>query len=368
MNEQSPELEEGFNLLRGFATAVFGLLRKALSDRPFIPPTTEFVAFAKPGEWSYQTSINRDYSSYIKQNLVGDALWGLPEAIAFARWFHSHPAVPGPRNGERYKRDFDEAMISLMICDLLVFLRDYLRRGGPVHPIDEELLQSSWREIGELCQKPKTRYVFLIEGLQIEEPLDLGPFGTLVPLTPEEKTLQFKYHWWEVGPCSIADVSECQAQLIPAPLGIRSFSAAASVVMTALRLAVSPHLYGYGPIGLQLTDRVGEAFASSPIHEFATPSPEHGEFFCTKSVPTTLLSPVVYPRIREICDGLRSRALDSFAIAFRRFNLALRRQDVEDRIVDLAVVLESTLLAGCDHELTWRALKWTPKMGPGAKV
>jgi hypothetical protein len=60
------------------------------------------------------------------------------------------------------------------------------------------------------------------------------------------------------------------------------------------------------------------------------------------------------PAVVALAEGLRDARVKSLAIALRRFNLVYARDLHEDRIIDLSVSLEASLLAGIEEELTYR--------------
>jgi hypothetical protein len=343
---------EALALLREFAHAVLTQLRDALSRHRWEPSRRRFVEFMDNGEWKYQEVVDSNYLLFFKQHLY-DGLWDLPAAVEFARWSHARGGIRGLRTTTAYEMDFDHAK-TFVIVDLLSPLLDYLRRGGPHDRVDDDLLISSWREIRTLGTQPKIHSCFLIEGLRIDNPVDLGRFGVLRPVSAQQKTIQFKHRWWERGPCPIDDAARCAVQLEPAQEDPVELNRAALVVLTALRLEEGATIFSRGPILTPISDRVPCAFGWRPLSDFAPPPRDHGDIH--RATPNPFLLPSSSTeRLRRTCTELHEVAMDRFRIAFRRFNQSFRRKDVDDRLVDLAIVLESTVLAGATAELFWRA-------------
>jgi hypothetical protein len=286
--------------------------------------------------------------------IYGERLWDLPAAIDFAKWFYENRGVPGVRMTSAYDDKSFEVAKSFVIVDLLLPVWDYLRRGGPIAPIDTALLDSSWLEICQLSARPNVRRSFLIGGVTVHAPLDLGQFGILEPLSCETKTEHFKDHWWEMSPCPIEAAAACQVQLTPAADSAIDFNRAATVVLTALRLLVQPRIYGWGPVVTRISNRLPSGMSYSPIRDFETPPRNPGDIPFA-NMPAKGIDLLPANRLATVCRLLHEGALDRFRIGFRRFNQSLRRSDLDDRIVDLAIVIESTVLAGVENELFWRA-------------
>lgn len=59
-------------------------------------------------------------------------------------------------------------------------------------------------------------------------------------------------------------------------------------------------------------------------------------------------------RCRIVTDALDAKRLDSIVIGLERFNWSFARATPEDKVIDLLIALENSLLAGTDDELSYR--------------
>jgi len=272
-----------------------------------------------------------------------------------AQWVHANPSISAMPAASVYQEPFRPSSTSFIFGELLFILRDYLRRGGPIEDVNVDLLESCWADIASLVAKPKTTSVCLVLGVSPTEPIEFGVHGTLRPLTKERKTELFRFHTWDFGQCPVEEAAAAGAELVlPAGSG-EATSRHVTIVMTAIRLMTSPRIYCRGPITIPVTDRVPVAFSYTPQTDFATPLRESHEWALILRDKDLSVGPDDLKERHALCDALDKKAFDLFHVAFHRFNQAMRRTHVEDRIIDLAISLESTVLAGISTELSWRA-------------
>jgi hypothetical protein len=345
---------EGFSLLRGFAEAVFSIVRGSLTKTPMAERRRRVAKFLSGPDWTHEELVEKDLFGHLRAHHSLEEIWGLPASDAVARWYHAHPEIPGVRTTGVYQKPYADTSRSFIVNDLICTIEDYVKRGGSVDAIDDDLLRSSWREVSALWNAPRVNVHYLVAGVTVETTLDLGRFGLLRPLSEDDKTTKVRLHDWDLGPCPISEAALSKTELVPAKEGL-SLNEAIPPVMTALRLRSGTDIFGRGPVLTPISTRVPTGFAYSTITDFAPPPREAHEWWRSHSIGEHKLLPSDVTELIDLCSILHDSALRVFPVGFRRFNHSLRRLLVEDRIVDLAISLESTLLAGVDGELGWRA-------------
>jgi hypothetical protein len=278
-----------------------------------------------------------------------DQLLAEPEIAGFVRWFLESPAEPGVRTTTYESLSWADGA-SFVLTDALTSLADYLDQGGPLE-LSESTLRQSWDDRAALSSAPPFHSMFLISGFELSDPVDLGVFGSLEPLDDGTKTDRFRYHHWSFGAASEDEVAASTVawRYKHGPLQLPRI---VRVVMTALRLMLGSQIFGKGMIGCMATDRLPFGYVRSRIFDFEPPPSDRG--IPAHTVGAYQMTPDRTAHLLVLCNALQNHALDMFPLAFRRFNQAMRRSLVEDRVVDLAIVLESVVLAGKTGELDWR--------------
>jgi Apea-like HEPN len=264
---------------------------------------------------------------------------------------------------------------SLLYQELIPLILDILEQYDTFEPTQEQLketysrYQKRWASTS--IQKDVTIPLLGFTS-DHQQPVQVSSHFQLAPFTPEEKT-----QVWNQS----LDIDDLLRQALLPPVKLREFCLASfkltgshiekgdthegdQELMEELQRIISAlRLVHAGDIKVQLIFRTNPMIESSKSSSF-TDSPNHRPIktqFAHLKTPY-VLSQTDLPIVQELCESLhklgeQKRGLE---VALRRFNQVYERTDLEDRIIDLTIALESCLLAGLKEELNYRlALRGT---------
>jgi hypothetical protein len=234
---------------------------------------------------------------------------------------------------------------------------EYIDQTGDFSPSTEAIV-AFLKAQRDRWTSPTVRHEAVVPLLQCAidtEPLDLGDGATLSRFTPAEK----EAFWSPLGNYMLSTdelrASHAKLSLLydQARSGVVRFDsplpAIAWAAITALRLCragpVGASIYHERIVGPVLHGQSG----TSSLTEFLLPTHSYGEY----RIESSDLSPfkAVYTAIRRL--QVQGR-LSGLAQCLRRFNLSYTRDHLDDRLVDLVISLEGTLLKGEMQELRYR--------------
>lgn len=351
MEEQDrPSLEASF--LR-FARGILAKVKAKIEQDGLKTIAIEVMEFTDSG---YGPEV-REVPGYagVVRELHGATLWTMPEAEAAARVHLERNALHRPvlndRDGSEITNPTFDQVRPHLICDLLAPIEHLLRREKSADLSDEALL-AEYREFIAYQWRGERPWEATIPILGASGDLSSGLLENGVELramTPADRASIFQ-RAEGMGVTNASDLHETKFLLSyrRATRGDRHVPER-DVLLVADRVLSALRLHRAGRIGTRfVVDRALDRYAQ--MAGYASPVP--GSTGKALSGSYSLVRDE-WPAVLRLYQQLRQTELASVGLetSLRRFNYSYSRPMGEDRIIDLMIALEATLLAGLKDEL-----------------
>ena len=244
-----------------------------------------------------------------------------------------------------------------LIHDLLGPVRDVLERYGEFRPSHEHIIESYRRFKAEWIAT-EFRWDVTIPLLNFKSDLQHARIGTvfeLGPFVPKEKASlwEMSHFFWDT--MSFMVWRDTEFRLAGSytlgrdePHCSGDTDVEAGLLITALRLFKAGDV---GTVGAFLNSKAVSLVFRSGFRSFY-------DYQVPVSCNTYTLNKSKLPRVLLLFDSLKEKDarghLKDLKVALRRFNQAYSRKAGEDKIIDLTIALESSLLSGIQEELKYR--------------
>jgi hypothetical protein len=303
-----------------------------------------------------------EYITYwpIISDHYGDALWGTQEAEHTAQLHLLNGVIEPPKLSDAQGRPIVaptfEQMRSWIVLDLLRPLMALIERHSTLDVSDDQILES-YRSARALWTAKEFEHYLLVPLSRLTgdiDHLELQPDLTLSPFLPSEKTSTWAMMGMlPFGGPSVWEFQETRYKILHNAVLPRGRRADENAVQRDVRHFVSAlRLFKPGQVGT-LGVFAGTVGGSATSYGWTTPDLQVQKAGQDYNLSRTE-SATVLALFRRLRDGFIDKSLRSLDVAIRRFNLSYARTLPEDRIIDLTVALESTLLHGIDTELQYR--------------
>jgi len=343
------------DLFLDFAEAVLARIQSRVNEDQEMPQYLfHRIVFVEDHPLS-TVEVWPDYEKLVLGFWEVDAEWVIEAGERCARAYLKAGILRPPklkgRGGEPVARPTFEQIRHHLVLELLPCIWDAVVRSGTLNPTQEQLAESLdrfrpfWH--GTLYL---TFTVPLLNFTSEVENVPIGPRLELAPFTSEDKSSLASGR--ALSPLLIADQAvsftafrKARFKLVGSYTcgrqdGVVDIDIVDEVgrVLTALRL-----LKG-GRVGASACFGTGGWFYIQALHTYRVASHDL----------SYELSESDLPGLVELVDTLGGDVESKLRVALRWFNRSYGREMGEDRIIDLAVALESCLLSGIPEELSYR--------------
>jgi hypothetical protein len=224
---------------------------------------------------------------------------------------------------------------------------------GDLETIDTDAIEASVRRTAARWIGPSgTSSICPLFGLSLEvDKVDLGYGLTIEPFPADEKT-QCWGEWETTGMFPLKSFARCQAKLQGTAgqmnLGERRFFNAAYDAITSLRLLHAGAVGGRGCVTVGELPYLGMGRIGTHLSASRLPDTSFLADYTLSAGDVSDLQKL-FRRLFESHSGP-----PALRTAIRRFNQSYERPEAEDRIIDFAIALESSLLCDMRDELQYR--------------
>lgn len=327
-------------------------------DTGEIPPRTHATLRFQDNGIAWDQEEHVFYWPVIKEH-YGDELFGTPEATEAARVHLLGGVLEPPKlsnaEGKSIIAPTFDQMRGFLVIELLHPLIGLIERHSTMNVTDDQILES-YHAARTLWTARAFEHRILVPVHQLKSDVDrleLRPGLSLSPFLPSEKTATWMMGFIPFAGPGVWDYQACKYKLFHAETLERGRKPDHTAIrediynfISALRL-LKPGQVGTLGIFAGTEGERAQSY-SSPIPEL-----EVQGFGTSYELTSDECASVVafFQRLRQCMNNGFHKGLDA---ALRRFNLSYARSLPEDKIIDLTVALESTLLFGVDAELQYR--------------
>ncbi len=337
-------------------------LAKQWPEAKDVPFVENYHVVFEGRSWREKTVRTRQYW-YLFRNCIDDEIVPLESAETCAKnHFEAGIIKPPRRSGKPIQAPAFDQIKRKIIREILSPVVDVLSLYGTFDPTPEQILES-YKRFRRLWDSDIETFVFtapLVNFSTTFDCVEVCEGWSIVRFLDDEKTALWNIGFHEhsefdmIGFAPFRDSSFCLRSIQTFPVGEgRNYSAAAqrvSEVITAFRLLKAgdvgaPCTYAMPKDQLSKSGPAASALENSSVRRFGSTK--------TFSLCESDLKEfrVLYGELEDFKERGTLRFLE---MALRRFNFAYQREDMSDQIIDLTIVLESSLLRDNPQELRYR--------------
>ncbi|MCK5707451.1 MAG: hypothetical protein KAI43_07335 [Candidatus Aureabacteria bacterium] len=347
-------------LILDFGRATVNFLKKQNVNSPIKMTMREIVEFHEDGSWShgFENKLN------IRIALV-DHLNEISELSEVKKIIHAcfeSGVLKLPEKmieaGQEIPDIDSEPMRYFLMSQISRVVQDYFNTVTTLDFNEDEFRKSYIRYENNQIQDTLTMVVFIpLFGFACDvDKIDFNNGVLIERLTAKEKTRlwdPFSSSW---GFFNILDFSGCKFKIVGRYKRKRKDSTNNSEIkiiamkcMTALRLL---HEGEFGAALIEATEppHIWEGIGSSLIPDYGIPRFKHPPYKLENNEIESFIS-----LFQKLASKKAQQQISNFELGLRRFNQSYSRENTEDKIIDLVIALESTLLYGfVDGEFSYR--------------
>lgn len=357
--------ERAVNAMLDFGKAVLEFIRKRATIHQIPTHIEERVVFSGEGDWVQKFEQKQSYWGFLKRHCDSGDLRHMPEAANAARILLEEEILQPPKlsnaDGQEIQDPTFDQMLPHLITELLRVVVSYLEKTRMLDFDAEEFKRSyELHETSWLLKVVTWLVTVPLIGLESEVDRIELPNGLAIErFTPEDKTKLWTPFDWIWGFFGIQEFAQCKFKLGGSyqveqgkPRNSGQIIRAAAQAITALRLLHA------GDVGTAAAIRTAAPPYLGHVGSGAT---SMNDFRSPRSMGSTSQYRLEHEEVGTLCQILSQLAnpqtqsqLRDLAVGLRRFNQAYSRERVEDKIIDLTIALESSLLSDQKEELRYR--------------